>query len=91
MSTYTLSAARAGAGVVRQAVAVARVAEEDGGLDGGEGRAGQRGAGAAAEGVVHDLAALAVADEDNLGVGALAVEVGHGLDDGCGSLGGLLK
>ena len=68
-----------------------RVAEEDGGLDGGKGRAGQCGASATAKGIVHYLAALAVADEDNLGVGALPVEVGHGLDDSRGSLGSLLR
>lgn len=44
--------------VVREAVAVVRVAHEDGGLDGGQGFAGEGGTGAAAEGVVEDLPAL---------------------------------
>lgn len=63
-----------------------RVAHEDGGLDGFEGGSCEGGAGAAAEGVVHDLAALRVADQDDLRIGAVLVELGHGLDDGLGAL-----
>ena len=46
------------ADVVGEAVAVVWVAHEDGGFDGGEGVAGECCAGAAAEGVVHDLTTL---------------------------------
>lgn len=58
--TYTASAA--GTDVVGQAGGVVGVAHEDGGLDGVQGVAAQGLAGSAAEGVVHDLAALGVAD-----------------------------
>jgi hypothetical protein len=65
-----------------------RVAHEDGGLDGLEGVAAEGGAGTAAESVVHDLTALGVADQDNLGVGAALVEAVDSRDDGLGALAG---
>lgn len=78
----------AGADLVRDAVAVARVAHLDDGLDlvqsgGAESRARLRvalvGVWAAAEGVVGDLRALRVADDDELRVRAARVE---GVDSG---------
>ena len=72
-TTYTLGLASAD--IVREASNVVRVAHEDGGLDGGEGSAGEGSAGTTAERVVHDLTTLRVADQDNLGVGAALVEV----------------
>lgn len=82
--TYTLSLASAD--VVRQADHVVRVTHEDGRLDRLEGIPGEGGAGTAAKGVVHDLTALRVADQHDLGVGAAVVEVGDGLDHGLGAL-----
>lgn len=84
--TYATSSASSD--VIRQTVDVVRVAHEDGGLDSGEGVTGEGGAGAAAEGIVHDLPALGVADEDDLGRGAARVEGSHGRDHGGGALGG---
>lgn len=56
MKTYPSSSASTD--VVGQASNVVWVTHENGGLYGGEGSSGQCGAGTAAEGVVHDLAAL---------------------------------
>lgn len=70
---------------------MSRVAHEDRGLDLGKSRSrnGDRGIGdalvriaAAAECVVKDLAALGVADDDELGVGTLLVERIHGAGNG---------
>ena len=54
----THSSGSASANVVRKAGDVVRVAHEDAGLDGGEGVTGEGCTRTAAEGIVHDLAAL---------------------------------
>lgn len=82
--TYTASLA--GAHVEGQAVLVVGVAHEDGDLDSRERGTGQGLPEAAAEGVVHDLASLGVADHDDLSVGAALVEAVDGRDDGRGAL-----
>lgn len=55
-----------------------RVTHEDGGLDGVESVAAKGGTSTSAEGVVHDLATLRVADKDDLGVRATLVEARDG-------------
>jgi hypothetical protein len=83
-NTYALSLARAD--VVRETDDVVRVTHKDGSLDGVESIAGESRTGATAEGVVDDLAALGVADEDNLGVRAALVEAGDSRDHGLRTL-----
>jgi hypothetical protein len=83
-NTYALSLARAD--VVRETDDVVRVAHKDGSLDGVEGIPAESGASATAESVVDDLAALGVADEDNLGIRAALVEAGDSRNHSLGTL-----
>jgi hypothetical protein len=55
---WTYAASLACSDIVRETIAVMRVAHENGNFNGGEGGAGEGRARAAADGVVHDLAAL---------------------------------
>lgn len=91
--TYTLSLACAD--VVRKTSNISGRAHKDGRLDlveraGGDGRGGGVDVGAGirptADGVVHDLTTLGVANQDDLSIGAAGVEVVHSRGDGVGAL-----
>lgn len=84
MRTYALVLACAN--VVWKAVAVVWVAHKDGRLDRLECRTSKGGACATADGVVHDLTALGVSNQDDLSVWTLLVVRSDGLNDSSGSL-----
>jgi hypothetical protein len=87
-STYTSSSASAD--IVGQTRRIVRVAHEDRRLDCIQGITRQRGTRTTAQGIVHDLSALGVSNQDDLGIGAALVQAGHGRDDGRSALTGRL-
>lgn len=73
--TYALSLARSN--VYALALGEVRISQEDSSFNGVEGASAEGGAGAAAVGVVHDLATLRIANQDDLSVRATLVKASH--------------
>lgn len=72
--------------IVRQPLVIHRIAHENSRLDGSKRSTREGSARPAAERAVHDLTALGVSDQDDLGVGAPLVEGCNGADHGGGPL-----
>ena len=84
VSTYPLSPASAN--IIRQAVPVPRITHEDGRLDRRQRCTSKGLTGTSAERIVHDLSALGVSDQDDLGAGTPLVEGCDSPHDGLGAL-----